>query len=94
MGVTPQRGCPRFKTAINTNAEELQHINTVIYVAKEYLKKAKDSNKQLKKIFDEAATNLEQFGIEIPNKTRESLMGHAKQILQPPRDYYNNLFHE
>ena len=37
-GGTPQRGHSRFNTVINTNAEELQHINTSISVTNEYLK--------------------------------------------------------
>ena len=44
-GGTPQGGHPRFITAINTNNEEIQRINTAIYVSKEYLKKSKDKNK-------------------------------------------------
>ena len=48
----------------------------------------------MKNIFDEAATHLEKFRIELPCQTREYPMGHAKAILQLDRDYYNNLFHK
>ena len=61
MGVTPQRGCPRFKTAINTNAEELQHINTAISIARDFFQKVKGRNKELKNSFGESATSFEQF---------------------------------
>ena len=91
---TPQRGFYRVNTARNTNDEEIQRINTSIYVATEYLKKSKDRNKDLKKSFDEYVTHLEQFIIEFNHQTRESLMGHAKTILKPARYYYNNLFHK
>ena len=87
-GGTSQRGFSRANTAINTNYGELKRINTAIFVAKEYLKEAKDSNKEFKKSFDEAATHFERFYIYFPHQTRESLMGHAKAILQLARDYY------
>ena len=47
-----KRGRFIFKTARNKNAEELQRINTEIYVAKEYLKNSKDRNEDLNKSFD------------------------------------------
>ena len=93
-GGTSQIGCSRVNIARNTNAEELQRINTEIYVAKEYLRKAKNRNEELKESFDESATHLEKFIIKFPHQTRESLMVHAKAILQPAPDYYNNLFHK
>ena len=68
-----------------------QHIN---FCCKGIFKKAKDINKELKKRFDEAATHFEQFIIDFPHQTREYLMGHAKAVLQPDQDYYNNLFHK
>ena len=40
-GGTPQRGIPRVNTARNTNAKELQCINTSISVAKGFLKRPK-----------------------------------------------------
>ena len=58
-GGTPRRGRYRFNTSRNTNPEDLQRINTAISVAREYLKKAKDSNEELKKIFDEYETHFE-----------------------------------
>ena len=93
-GGTSQRSRSRVNTARNTNAEELQRINTEIYVAKEYLKNSKDRNEELNKSFDEAATHLEHFRIEFPHQTIVSLIGHAKAVLQPDWDYYNNLFHK
>ena len=80
-GGTPQRGRSSFNTARNTNVKELQHINTAIYVAKRYLKKAKDRNKELKNIFGESATSFEQLRNEFINQKRESLVGNSKAIL-------------
>ena len=53
-------------------------------------KKIKYKKKEVKKIFNEAATHLEQFRIEFTHQTRESLMGHAKAIIH----YYKTLFHK
>ena len=58
-GGTSQRGRYRVNTPRNTNHEDIQRINTAISVAREYLKKAKDSNEELKKIFDEYETHFE-----------------------------------
>ena len=58
------------------------------------MKEAKDSNKEFKKSFDEAATHFERFYIYFPHQTRESLMGHAKTIPKPAWGYYNSLFHK
>ena len=91
---TSQRGSSRVNTARNMNDEELQCIDTEISVAKQYLKKAKDRNEDLKKSFYEPATHLEQFRVQLNHQTREYFMGHAKAILQPARDYYNKLFHK
>ena len=58
------------------------------------MKFSKDRNGELKKRFDKAAIHLEQFIIEFTHQKREPLMGHAKAIIQPAQDYYNNLFHK
>ena len=62
-GVTSQISHSSLNTTRNTNYEELQSINTAIYVAKEYSKKSKDKNEKSKKSFDEAPTHFEQFRI-------------------------------
>ena len=48
----------------------------------------------MKKIFDEVETSFEQFRNEFTHQKRESLVGNDKAILQPARDYYNNMFHK
>ena len=53
-GVKSQRGRSIVNTTRDTNDEGFQRINIEISVSREYFKKAKDRNKELKKSFDEA----------------------------------------